>query len=45
VSLYNKEFHIKRTLPTLEITSKDDIIRKELPALSVSLLKSFLETH
>ena len=45
ISLYNKEFHIKRPLPTLEITSKDDIIRKEKPALAIALLKDFIETH
>ncbi len=45
LSLYNKEFHIQRALPTLEVTSKDDIIRKERPALAIALLKEFLEKH
>lgn len=45
LSLYNKEFHTKRDLPTLELTSKDDILRKEKPALAIALLKEFLEKH
>jgi hypothetical protein len=45
ISLYNKEYLVKRILPTLEVTSKDDILRKELPALSLSLFKEFIEKH
>jgi hypothetical protein len=28
INIYNKEYHIKRDLPTLELTSKDDVITK-----------------
>lgn len=45
ISLYNKEFHTNRALPTLEVTSKDDLLRTEQPAMAVALLKEFLPTH
>lgn len=43
INIYNKEFHLKRSLPTVEITSRDDLVLKDNPALSISILKQFLE--
>ena len=39
--LYNKEFHLGRKLPTLEVTSKDDVVVAN-PTLVISLLKEKL---
>lgn len=41
ISLYNKEYHTNRALPALEVTSKEDVIRKEIPALAITLLKDY----
>lgn len=34
---------MKRSLPTVEVTSRDDLVLKDNPALSISILKQFLE--
>jgi len=43
LKIYNEENVINRTLPTLEQTSKDDIIIKDNPTFSISLLRNFLQ--
>jgi len=43
LKIYNLENVNQRELPTLESTSKDDIIIKENPTFTISLLKNFLK--
>lgn len=45
IDLYNKEFHLKRTLPQFEATSVYDIVLQENTAFSIAQLKAFLQTH
>ena len=42
---YNKEFVAKRTLPKLEVISKEDLVVENRPAFVISSLKHFLEEH
>lgn len=45
MDIYNKEFVAKRTLPKLEVISKEDLVVENRPAFAVSSLKHFLEQH
>ena len=45
LEIYEKEYVAKRTLPKLEVLSKDDLVLENNPAFTVSNLKCFLESH
>lgn len=42
MQIYNKEYNNKRNLPTIDVTSKDDIVINDNPVFSISLLKDFI---
>jgi len=42
LQIYNKEYNNKRNLPTIDVTSKDDIVINDNPVFSISLLKDFI---
>lgn len=45
MDIYNKEYVNKRTLPGLEVLSKDDIILDAKAAFTISSLKHFFDSH
>lgn len=45
MEIYNKEYVVKRTLPGLEVLSKDDLILDAKTAFTISSLKHFFDTH
>jgi hypothetical protein len=45
MNIYEQEVITKRSLPALEVLSKEDIIVDQKPEFCISYLKNFFKTH